>query len=64
VHIDFEVDDIETARERAIAAGAKAEGDITTAAWGRLAVMSDPFGHGFCFIQFSEQGYQAVEQAM
>lgn len=63
VHLDFEVDDVEAARERAIAAGAKAEGGIVTAGWGRLAVMSDPFGHGFCLLQFSEAGYDTVEQA-
>ncbi|MBW3568173.1 MAG: VOC family protein [Proteobacteria bacterium] len=57
VHIDFEVEDVVVARDRAIAAGAKTEGDISTAKWGRLARMSDPFGHGFCLIEFSEEGY-------
>lgn len=61
VHIDFEVDDIVAARERAIEAGAKSEGDISNATWGRLARMSDPFGHGFCLIEFSEEGYNAAE---
>ena len=62
VHIDYEVDDVVAARERAIKAGAKPEGDISTAKWGRLARMSDPFGHGFCLVEFSEEGYAAVEQ--
>lgn len=61
VHIDFEVDDVIVARERAIAAGAKPEGQVSDAKWGRLARMSDPFGHGFCLIEFSEQGYGAAE---
>ena len=26
----------------------------------RIALLADPFGHGFCLIQFSEQGYDAV----
>ena len=61
VHIDFEVNDVIAARKRAIAAGAKPEGEISDATWGRLARMSDPFGHGFCLIEFSEEGYNAVE---
>lgn len=61
VHLDVETRDIEAARERALAAGAIAEGGITSAAWGRLAPMSDPFGHGFCFIEFSARGYDAAE---
>jgi lactoylglutathione lyase len=51
VHLDFEVEDIEEAVCRACAAGAAPEGDIRTHPWGRLATMSDPFGHGFCIIE-------------
>ena len=60
-HVDFEVDDVIAARERAMAAGAKPESEVSTAKWGRLARMSDPFGHGFCLIEFSKEGYGAVE---
>jgi hypothetical protein len=28
--------------------------------WGHLAMMSDPFGHGFCVLQFSGNGYDEV----
>lgn len=57
VHLDFEVDDIAAATERAVAAGAKLEGNIQSFTWGSLATMSDPFGHGFCFLQFVGDGY-------
>ncbi len=58
VHIDFGVEDLDTARERAMTAGATASTDITYHDFGKLAPMRDPFGHGFCLIEFSEQGYQ------
>jgi len=29
-------------------------------AYGKLALMADPFGHGFCFIQFVGRGYDEV----
>jgi len=29
-------------------------------AWGQLAMLSDPFGHGFCLLQFTGRGYDAV----
>ena len=60
VHLDFEVDDISAALERALAAGAKLEGEIQSFAWGRQATLSDPFGHGFCLLEFTGPGYDAV----
>lgn len=60
VHLDFVVPDIDLALEHALAAGAILEAAIATHAWGRIALLADPFGHGFCLIQFSEQGYDAV----
>lgn len=60
VHLDFTVDDVSAAVQRAINAGAKLEGEIETLPWGRLATMSDPFGHGFCLLQFLEKGYDEV----
>lgn len=60
VHLDFVVPEIESAVERAAAAGARLEADISTAAWGKLALMADPFGHGFCFIQFTGRGYDGM----
>ena len=60
IHLDFEVDDVAAAVERALVAGAKLEGNIQSFTWGRQATMSDPFGHGFCLLQFSSGGYDAV----
>lgn len=60
VHLDFETDDVDAAVTRAVEAGAKLEGSIQGFAWGRLATLGDPFGHGFCLLQFSDRGYDAV----
>jgi predicted enzyme related to lactoylglutathione lyase len=60
VHLDFVVDDIAAAVERAISAGARLEAPVKTAAWGDLALMSDPFGHGFCLIEFRGRGYDEI----
>ena len=57
VHVDLAVDDIEAALRRAVAAGARAETDIRAASYGRIAMLSDPFGHGFCLIEFAGRGY-------
>jgi predicted enzyme related to lactoylglutathione lyase len=60
VHLDFEVNDIVAAVERATHAGATLEGTVQSHAWGHLATLSDPFGHGFCLLQFAPGGYDAV----
>jgi predicted enzyme related to lactoylglutathione lyase len=60
VHLDLVVDGLESAITRAIAAGALQEGNIIDAPYGRLAMFADPFGHGFCLIKFSGQGYDAI----
>jgi predicted enzyme related to lactoylglutathione lyase len=60
VHLDFEVEDVDAAVRRALAAGAKLEGKVQTFPWGRIAKMSDPFGHGFCILQFIGAGYDNV----
>lgn len=60
VHLDFEVPDVAAAVERAVAAGARVESEPRSFSWGRLALLSDPFGHGFCLIQFSHAGYDSV----
>jgi len=57
VHLDIVVEDIEAALARAVAAGATAETAIRVEAWGKLAVCADPFGHGFCLIEFLGRGY-------
>lgn len=60
VHLDFVVDDLDAAIARAVAAGASAEGDIRTANWGRIAQFADPFGNGFCLLQFLNRGYDEI----
>lgn len=60
VHLDFAVDDLEAAVDRACRAGATQEAAIREAPWGRMALLADPFGHGVCLLQFSAAGYDAV----
>jgi catechol 2,3-dioxygenase-like lactoylglutathione lyase family enzyme len=60
VHLDFVVPEIEAAMTRAEAAGARLEGKVQTHVWGRIAVLADPFGHGFCLIEFLGRGYDEI----
>ena len=62
VHIDFVVDEIEPAVQSAVSAGARLEQPIATHKWGKLALMADPFGHGFCLIQFLGRGYDEIAE--
>jgi predicted enzyme related to lactoylglutathione lyase len=45
---------------RAVGAGAKLEAPAKDTAYGRIAMLADPFGHGFCLLQFSDKGYDAL----
>ena len=60
VHLDFVVEDVEAAVGRATSAGAKLEGEIQSFNWGRIATLSDPFGNGFCLLQFVGKGYDEL----
>ena len=60
VHFDLVVTHIDAAVQRAAAGGATLEGQVEDRAWGRLARMSDPFGHGFCFVEFRGKGYDEI----
>ncbi len=60
VHLDFVVTDLVAACRRAEAAGAVAEGPIRSANWGRIATFADPFGHGFCLLEFVGHGYDEI----
>ena len=60
IHPDFVVEDMAAAIGRATAAGAVQEGEICDAPYGRLAMFADPFGHGFCLIEFNREGYDAI----
>lgn len=63
IHLDLVVGELDPAIARAVAAGAVREGDTIDAAYGRLAMFADPFGHGFCLIEFGEAGYDAIVAA-
>jgi uncharacterized glyoxalase superfamily protein PhnB len=61
VHFDIVVDHLPTACDRAIAAGATLEAPIRHEAWCSIATFGDPFGHGFCLLQWQGRGYDEVE---
>lgn len=56
VHLDFVVADLEQAIGRAEAAGASLDRPIQDNDGGRMANMADPFGHGFCLLEFKGEG--------
>jgi catechol 2,3-dioxygenase-like lactoylglutathione lyase family enzyme len=60
VHLDFVVQDVEDAVARAVAAGATLERAAETHAWGRIAILADPFGHGFCLVELRGRGYGEI----
>jgi predicted enzyme related to lactoylglutathione lyase len=60
VHFDVVVDDVGAALSRAVTAGAQAESGIRVEAWGKIVLLADPFGHGFCLIEFVGRGYDEI----
>lgn len=64
VHLDIVVEDVDAALQQALAAGAKAEGEIRSANWGRIVTIADPFGHGICLLQFLNRGYDEIAPAL
>lgn len=60
VHLDIVVEDLDAALARALAAGARLERPVAQQRWGRLALLADPFGHGFCLLQFLGRGYDEI----
>ncbi len=60
LHLDVVVDDVGDAVGRALQAGATLEGEIRAYDWGLIASMADPFGHGICFVQFLNRGYDEI----
>ena len=60
VHLDFVVTDIHAALAHALEAGAKQESAISEHAYGTLVLLSDPYGHGVCLLQFNARGYNAI----
>jgi predicted enzyme related to lactoylglutathione lyase len=60
VHLDFVVPQLDPVLARAQHAGARLEGEVQTHVWGRIAMLADPFGHGFCLIEFLGRGYDEI----
>jgi len=60
VHLDFVVTNLDEAVQRATAAGAVLDRGIDAQKWGRMANLADPFGHGFCLIEFRDRGYDEI----
>jgi predicted enzyme related to lactoylglutathione lyase len=60
VHLDVVVDDIDATVARALEAGATLDREIQERPYGRMANKADPFGHGFCLLQMSARGYDAL----
>ncbi len=57
VHIDFVVDNIAEATKRALEAGASQESECIEWKGSKCITFSDPFGHGFCLIEFAGETY-------
>jgi len=62
VHLDFVTEDIEVALKRAVDAGARLERPVRSQAWGKIALLADPFGNGFCLIEFRGRGYDEIAE--
>jgi predicted enzyme related to lactoylglutathione lyase len=60
VHLDFVVPDIDAALRAALAAGATLEVPMAAHVWGKIAHLADPFGHGFCLVEFVGRGYDEI----
>ena len=61
-HLDFVVEEIEPVVERAVLGGALLEKPTQVFVWGKLALMADSFGHGFCLVQFTGRGYDEIAE--
>jgi catechol 2,3-dioxygenase-like lactoylglutathione lyase family enzyme len=57
VHLDFVVDDIADAARHALEAGAIQQGDCVHWKGSKCTTFSDPFGNGFCLIEFRGESY-------
>ncbi|HYW57963.1 MAG TPA: VOC family protein [Polaromonas sp.] len=62
VHLDFVVDDIDSALARLLRHGAVLEQPVTDRVWGRIAGLADPFGHGIDLLEFKGRGYDDIPQ--
>lgn len=59
VHMDFVVDDVVKAAKRAVEAGAIRESECVEWMGSKCISFADPFGHGFCLIEFTTGTYRS-----
>lgn len=59
VHIDFVVEDLVASASRAIHSGAVQESACINWQGSKCITFSDPFGHGFCLIEFKGETYES-----
>ncbi len=57
IHMDFVVDDVTKAAQRALDAGATQESECVEWRGSKCITFSDPFGNGFCIIEFAGDTY-------
>lgn len=60
LHLDVVVDHLESALDRALRAGMEQENELREANWGRIVRLADPWGHGWCLLQFVGRGYDEI----
>jgi len=58
-HLDFVVNDLDAAKDQALQAGAVCESECVQWRGSKCITFSDPFGHGFCLIEFSGTSYES-----
>lgn len=63
VHLDFVVDSLELAAQRAEQAGAQRESACVEWRGSRCMTFADPFGHGFCLIEFASSRHYDDDRA-
>ena len=57
VHMDFVVDDVTKAAQRVLGAGATQASECIEWKGSKCITFSDPFGNGFCIIEFARDTY-------
>ena len=60
IHLDFVVDNLNAAKQKVLNAGAICESDCVQWMGSKCITFSDPFGHGFCLIEFNGDTYTEV----
>lgn len=60
IHLDVVVEQLEPALDRALRAGMRQENRLREANWGRIVRLADPWGHGWCLLQFLGRGYDEI----